>query len=328
MTSKRSRNVCYTWNNPTLSPEDWDALARTIPYTYHIFGEENAPTTGTPHYQGYIEFSTPTTWSRIKKRLGTDEIHLEDRKGTAQQAADYCKEDGVFHEFGEISHQGVRSDIDAFVTTMRREGIRSAAQQLPAQYVRYHRGFQSLHMLDLSAQPRAPPTVQFFYGPGRCGKTRLAYGDGADISKLCLAQGWFDGYLGESTVIFDDFDGAASKVALSAILQYLDRYPVLVPVKGAFVPLVATKIIVTSNYHWNQWYDWSTRANQFTSLALRFDEVLAWRSAKPGHDGPRTFRRGTVEFEAFMDGPITTGVVVKDLTKEDDVYYSFIDNIQ
>ena len=42
----RSRGWCFTWNNWT--PEN-RATMESIVCTYIIFGEETAPTTGTPH---------------------------------------------------------------------------------------------------------------------------------------------------------------------------------------------------------------------------------------------------------------------------------------
>lgn len=317
---QRTRNVCFTLNNPPAKDEFIRALGK-LPCTYWVFGQEVAPTTGTPHLQGYAEFSHALSSKRIKKDLGAT-IHLEPRRGSAQQAAEYCKKDGIFEQWGEISNQGNRSDIEEAISLLRTGGLTAVAEQRPAAIVRYHRGLSALHYLDLQSVERDPPAVEFYYGPGRCGKTRLAYGNGNGVAKLCLSSGWFDGYSGESTVILDDFDGAASKVPLSALLQYLDRYRVLVPVKGGFVPFVPTKIIITSNYHWKQWYDWSTRTNQYASLARRFTLVKAW--ARFG-EAPLDITPDSEAFKAFMAGPPTTGVTVEDITMQDDIYYTFID---
>lgn len=316
----RVRNVCFTLNNPTASPDEFKAQCDTLRCTYCVFGRETGAS-GTPHYQGYIEFPRAIGFPTIKRAIGN--AHLEKRRGTAQEAADYCKKDGDFTEWGEISQQGARNDLNEAVASLRTGGIQQVARDHPAQYVRYHRGFQALHFIDLASQTREPPTVIFCYGPPGCGKTRLAYADGNGVAKLCLAQGWFDGYLGEGEVIFDDFDGARSKLALSQLLNYLDRYPALVPVKGGHVPLVATTIWVTSNVHWKQWYDWSERSSQYHALTRRFTKVLAWPSWGAG---PRTILPGSDAWRGFCNGPLTTGVVVEDITEEDDVYYTFVEN--
>ena len=46
-------------------------------------------------------------------------------------------------------------------------------------------------------------------------------------------MGWFDGYDGHDTAIFDDFRASVNRFAY--ILRVLDRYPMDVPVKGGFV---------------------------------------------------------------------------------------------
>lgn len=318
--SLRSRNVCFTLNNPTFTPSQFQERIDLIPASYSVFGEETAPTTGTRHYQGYLEFHTAVTYARIKRFLGNT-IHLEARRGTAEQASDYCKKEGTFHEKGDISRQGNRSDIHEGVATLRSEGLKAVARDHPDQIVKYHRGYQSLLFLDLSQQQRTPPDVCFLFGPTGCGKTRYAYGTGDGVAKLCLSQGWFDGYLGEHTVIFDDFDGGRSRVALSQLLNYIDRYPVLVPVKGNHVPLVATTIYITSNIHWKQWYDYSERLSQYPALVRRFTRVIAWPRA--GVE-PLDIRPNTPAWTKFLLGPFTTGPIVED-ANEDDVYYTFIE---
>lgn len=324
MSARRVRNVCFTLNNPTLDPQAFLTQCRTgLDVRYVIIGVERAPTTGTRHYQGYLELNKAYTYSRIQTTIG--EAHLEARAGTPQQAADYCKEDGDFHEWGEISQQGNRSDISEAVGTLLSYGPRQTAIAHPEQFVRYHRGFQALFQTTLSNAPREAPTVSFLYGPPGCGKTRLAFGDGDGVAKLCLARGWFDGYNGEPSVIFDDLDGAASHLSVSELLNYLDRYPVLVPVKGGHMPLVATRIWVTSNRHWKQWYDWSDRAAQYLALCRRFTDVYCWSRFGRGH-GIISREADPAAFRRFCDGPLTTGVSVVDITRNDDPYYTFVED--
>lgn len=318
----RVRNVCFTLNNPDCTKDVMRArMDASLRPTYCVIGDEIAPTTGTPHFQGYVEFPRAITYNTILKTLVG--AHLEPRMGTAEQAANYCKEDGQWIEWGEISKQGARSDLTQAVASLRTGGISQVARDHPVEYVKFHRGLHALHFIDLASKSREPPEVVFCFGPPGCGKTRLALGDGSNTAKLCLAQGWFDGYLGEREVIFDDFDGARSKLALSQLLNYLDRYATLVPVKGGHVPLVASVIWVTSNLHWKQWYDWSERSSQYHALTRRFTKVLAWPSWGAG---PRTILPGSDAWRGFCNGPLTTGVVVEDITEEDDVYYTFVEN--
>jgi len=65
---------------------------------YIVFGYERGEE-GTPHLQGYVHLSTQKTLSAMKKFI--PRAHLEPRRGTIDEAVDYCKKDGDFEEYGE-----------------------------------------------------------------------------------------------------------------------------------------------------------------------------------------------------------------------------------
>ena len=52
-------------------------------------------------------------------------------------------------------------------------------------------------------------------------------------------------------MLFDDFDGW---VPFRTFLQWLDVYPLLLPVKGGFVVANYTKVYITSNLDPYVWY--------------------------------------------------------------------------
>jgi len=83
------------------------------------------------------------------------------------------------------------------------------------------------------------------------GKTRKVFDDETDIY-MYPGQGWFDGYFGQDIVLFDDFSGSEFKITY--LLKLLDRYPMSVPIKGAFVQWVPRKIYITSNLDPDSWY--------------------------------------------------------------------------
>lgn len=89
---QRSYDYCFTLNNPTDHEE---ALIKVIPHRYLTFGHEIAPTTGTPHLQGYIYFKNPRSFSATKKSFPL-RTHLERRLkwSDPKSASVYCtKED-------------------------------------------------------------------------------------------------------------------------------------------------------------------------------------------------------------------------------------------
>jgi hypothetical protein len=94
--------------------------------------------------------------------------------------------------------------------------------------------------------------VYVFTGRTGTGKSRRAW-DEAGFSaypKDPRSKFW-DGYRDQKHVVIDEFRGG---IDISHILRWLDRYPVLVEIKGSSTPLVAEKIWITSNLHPEQWY--------------------------------------------------------------------------
>jgi len=73
-----------------------------------------------------------------------------------------------------------------------------------------------------------------------CSLNILAYGYIDPRSKF------WDAYSGHEHVVIDEFRGG---IDISHMLRWLDRYPVLVEVKGSSVCLKAGVIWITSNLH-------------------------------------------------------------------------------
>lgn len=59
------------------------------------------------------------------------------------------------------------------------------------------------------------------------------------------------GYNGHQHVVLDEFRGG---ISISHLLRWLDRYPVLVELKGSSTVLKAQKVWITSNLHPRSWY--------------------------------------------------------------------------
>lgn len=62
---------------------------------------------------------------------------------------------------------------------------------------------------------------------------------------------FWDGYRGHQHVVIDEFRGG---IDISHILRWLDRYPVIVEVKGSSTVLKAEGIWITSNLDPRCWY--------------------------------------------------------------------------
>lgn len=96
---ERARRWCFTLNNHSI--EERDSIYKNDNFGYLIMGEEIAPTTGTPHLQGYVELADRgKTMTALKKSFGIDRIHLERSKGNSEQNIIYCKKNNVFWSAG------------------------------------------------------------------------------------------------------------------------------------------------------------------------------------------------------------------------------------
>lgn len=96
-------------------------------------------------------------------------------------------------------------------------------------------------------------TVFVFYGRTGSGKSRRAWDEaGMHAYPKDPQTKFWCGYSGQSHVVIDEFRGG---VAISHLLRWLDRYPCIVEIKGASVPLCANKLWITSNLHPNRWYE-------------------------------------------------------------------------
>ncbi len=97
--------------------------------------------------------------------------------------------------------------------------------------------------------------VRVLWGPTGTGKTHRAHQLGD--AWIYPGKGWFDGYLGQPVAIFDEFDG--KDLPFSLWKQLCDKYPMKVPIKGAFVNWNPKIIVFTSNVNPDLWWGDDTK---------------------------------------------------------------------
>lgn len=113
----QARAFCWTWNNPTDEP-DYDAKTMN----YMVFVLQEAPKTGTPHYQGYTQYREPQYLHELKRKL---KRHVEIARGTWQDNKTYICDDakrsnrsdpyeyGTPEDIEPPKRQGQRTDLEA-----------------------------------------------------------------------------------------------------------------------------------------------------------------------------------------------------------------------
>lgn len=311
MSSLRARRFCWTWNNPhqrtsvpcaalplvTTSLRLWEEAARDIkaaltalPHFRFLVFQLEIGAGGTPHVQGYTEF-TQTTRGAVLLRV-LEGAHLEQARGDADSNIAYCSkavddETGLPARFwpdaeptreGEPSlGQGNRSDIHDAIACIEDGGnMRQLAREHPAAFLRYYRGFSALIQYRSPPVRTVVPEVYLIHGKTGLGKTRAVWdlmkGKEEKMYEFTPGAGaWFDFYDGEPVLLMDEYVGC---LPLCLLLRVLDRYKVKVPVKGSFVDLSAVRyIFITSNLHPSAWYDWKGREEQYHALRRRIDGV-------------------------------------------------------
>lgn len=93
MLSRQSETWAFTIQNPTKAVKKH---LQSIPLSdcFLIYGNEVAPTTGTPHLQGFVEFDYRRRGSAVLKFLCAS--HVEATRSSVQSNVLYCAKEGKF----------------------------------------------------------------------------------------------------------------------------------------------------------------------------------------------------------------------------------------
>ena len=243
----RSRNYVFTLNN--YEESDYDALKDH--YRYLVVGKEVGES-GTPHMQGYIIFKTMKSLPQLKKIL--PRAHWEIRRGTHEEARDYCKKDGDFIEDGdEPMTKQAKGAAGGTAEKRRWDDAREAAKkgrfdEIPSDiYCKYTSNFHFIARQNMAAPPEINNLDNhWYYGPPGSGKSSSARKDYPDYyDKPC--NKWWDGYQDQEAVIIDDFD-KDHKMLGHHLKRWADHYPFTAEIKGSAINIRPKHIIVTSNY--------------------------------------------------------------------------------
>lgn len=275
--NNKSKYWVFTLNN--YNENQVEALSTLVleennAVVYIIFGRETSAS-GTRHLQGYCELRIRCRFTQVIALLPNG-CHVERRLGTSEEASQYCKKDGSYNEFGQISNTspGERRDL-ARVQALVRQGAPLAriADEEFASFVRFGRGIKDARLV-LGAQRdrEQAPEVLVYWGDTGTGKTRQVYDDNKEVEIYSHPGGmWFDGYDAQPVALFDDFGGSEFKTTY--LLKLLDRYPMKVPIKGSFVNWTPAKIYLTSNLDPSSWYP-NAHDEHVRALRRRFTTVL------------------------------------------------------
>jgi len=230
---------------------------------YWCMADEVGTEEKTPHTHVYVAFSSNVRFSTLKKRFET--AHLERAYGSSQDNRDYVakagkwendekcdsKLEGTFEEWGEmpIERQG-GWNIETEILRRIVDGASNA--EILLEFPDYLRGLrdvdyvrQTLRAEEYREKWRSLE-VTYISGPTGTGKTRYVM-DGCGYSNVYAVNNYkhpFDGYAGESVMLFDEFTG---NIRIQDMNNYLDGYPIALPARYSNKQACFERVFIVSN---------------------------------------------------------------------------------
>lgn len=207
MTNKpndRMRDFCLTIHATELHQLILSNLRTAVDdgrVKYYVVGLETCPTTQKKHLQAYIYYTNARTFSAVKKDY--PDAHIEARKAPdAIQAADYCKKEGDYEEYGTLPNdkRGKVNEWKDIVTAIQ-DGmtLQDLTLTYPEAAIRYCSGIKNMYelhrpkhkfsilekygtynkiqtkIIQYVEAPTHDREIYWIYDPkGGCGKTDLA----------------------------------------------------------------------------------------------------------------------------------------------------------
>lgn len=300
----QSRKYNLTVNNPQnvgLSLEDMDhTILDNLNPQYYARSMEISES-GTTHFHAALFRPSPIRFSTLKRLLPT--AHIEKAYGTMEENRDYIAKGGkwattdkadtvvpgTFKEFGQMP--AAQEEKATTMTTIMKEleqGKTTAEilalhpeQAMQAQKIDALR--EILRTDKVSGKDRGTLDVSYVYGATGTGKTRSVY-DTHDARDICRITNYggsngvrFDQYQGQDVLVFDEF---ASQVPLSDMLNYLDRYPLMLPARYADRAACYTKVYIISNLPLTGQYkgEQANAPERWAAFCRRLTRVLEYQN--------------------------------------------------
>lgn len=289
-------------NGSELVPEAWKELPEGVRYmTWQL---ERGEKQGKLHHQGYLELEKAQYVSWLHLHISKTAGFIV-AKGTGKQNFLYTHKTDTRSEgpwtLGEMKTPdpgGFHGLVDAIIKGAR---YRDLIFSHPAMMARYPGFYWKVRE---AIHPERTTALQVILALGDTGSGKTKWGTRQYKSctggfwKMPVSNGtvWFNGYDGHSVAQWDESSGRFSSMKLTALLEYLDDEPILVPIKQGFTWWMPDIIYLTTNIPPWRWYNFTQREFQRAALKRRFTRVLDFT----GRRGP-DWRKGV---EGPWQGPM------------------------
>ncbi len=208
--------------------------------------------TGDPHRHAFIRLN-----KSINVYSTTFDIPIPDTDLTwhgnyqscrrPKEALKYVQKDGKFIEYGTYPFSIVKTTKEEKNDILLHENLEDLVESGDISLYKYVQIKKARDLFKISRNQgkiRDKPQVFWLYGPTGSGKTRYAISNAKGDYWISSEPKWFDGYSGQETAILDDL--RAGSYEFNWLLRLLDRYNVLVPIKGGFVNWEPKRIFITA----------------------------------------------------------------------------------
>jgi len=251
---KKHRHFVFTLNNPTLDdPCSLDgssltSLRAVTGVSYLIIGLEKS-STGTPHFQGAISFSSPRSERSVRRALSG--CHVEVQRGSHHQSHAYCRKEGNFQQWGNPTVDREKQAADQSLLWAETWELAKAGkiEEIdPDKRIKYYSTFKRIARdFQCPLLPLEGVCGVWIHGPSGSGKSHSVF-TAFPNAYLKDTSKWFCGYQGEDTVWIDDVDPTQTSWIARFLKIWADRYPFPAQVKGGSMVIRPKRVIITSNY--------------------------------------------------------------------------------
>lgn len=238
-------------------PIAWPRAAFTM---YQV---EVAPETNAVHLQGFMHFGEKVTFDRAAMAFYEDwavrRVHLERMCGTVGQNIEYCSKSdsavaGPF-EHGVRPVQGRRTDWHDAREIVLRHGTDREILDAHPNLAPNIRGVQALRDVYDVRAVRRDVHVFVLWGSAGVGKSymaRMQCPDAFVVHGRYMERLSFDGYVGQSTVIFDEW--LCEEWPMTILNTCLDCWGAWLPSRYHNVWTSWTTVVICSNQDPVEWY--------------------------------------------------------------------------
>lgn len=274
--NSQSRKWALTINNPLDVNMTHDAIIEILQrfsLTYYCLADEIA-TTGTYHTHIFMYSQSPIRFSTIKNRFLV--AHIEKAYGSAKENREYIKKggrwentekaetsvQGTFEEWGELPAEKEEEAPEMYkLIKALREGkdTMEVIDENPNLAFRI-RDIELLRQTILEEKysgENRKLEVSYLYGASGSGKTKSIF-EAHDAKTICRVTDYggkngvrFDAYHAQDVLVFEEYH---SQIPISAMLNFLDIYPLTLPARYSDRVACFTKVYLTSNIPLEQQY--------------------------------------------------------------------------